>query len=303
MSSPSNIIAAVDFSDCSKAVLRQAHRLAQLHGAPLHIVHVVTAEEVDEEQSDWVVPTEQLLEKFEGELETLAREALGEGAGFESSVLIGHPFLQLARCQKDFSSPLIVMGAHGWTHDRSRVGVIATRAVRKLPAAILLVREDHSKPYSDVVACTDFSDTAERALAEASDIAARDQARLHVLHVDFPAWLIPHGVMVDIAGVYDPEAIEKHRAALAGKLDGIAAQLRTSHPDLEVLTALRESQNPARAICEYLTDSKADLAVLGTQGRTGLRSLLLGTTAERIIHESPCSVLAIKPADFHWDVD
>ena len=47
----------------------------------------------------------------------------------------------------------------------------------------------------------------------------------------------------------------------------------------------------------------ADLVVVGTRGRTGMKAVLLGTVAERIVRESPCSVLAVKPDGFKYEID
>jgi len=44
-----------------------------------------------------------------------------------------------------------------------------------------------------------------------------------------------------------------------------------------------------RGIAAYAKEHKADLLVLGTQGKTNLRSALLGSTAERVLRELPCS--------------
>ena len=54
---------------------------------------------------------------------------------------------------------------------------------------------------------------------------------------------------------------------------------------------------------QYVEESSADLVVVGTRGRTGMRAILLGTVAERIVRESPCSVLAVKPDDFKYEID
>jgi len=48
--------------------------------------------------------------------------------------------------------------------------------------------------------------------------------------------------------------------------------------------------------------SAADLVVVGTRGRTQLKGKLEATTAERVVGEAPCSVLAIKPEDFKYEV-
>ena len=79
--------------------------------------------------------------------------------------------------------------------------------------------------------------------------------------------------------------------------------IRERFPDLKVEAVIRQRENVWYAIVDYLKEAEADLAVLGTRGRTGIKILLLGTTAERIIHESPCSVLAVKPDGFEYDVD
>ena len=48
-------------------------------------------------------------------------------------------------------------------------------------------------------------------------------------------------------------------------------------------------------IVEHAESVHADLIVLGTRGRASIRDLLLGSTAERALAESRCSVLAVKP--------
>jgi len=50
-------------------------------------------------------------------------------------------------------------------------------------------------------------------------------------------------------------------------------------------------------------DCLKNIVVVGTRGRTGMRAILLGTVAERIVRESPCSVLAVKPDDFAYEID
>ena len=52
----------------------------------------------------------------------------------------------------------------------------------------------------------------------------------------------------------------------------------------------------------YLDQINADLAVLETRGRIGFKWLLMGTTAERIIRDSPCPILAVKPEDPTYDL-
>jgi nucleotide-binding universal stress UspA family protein len=51
---------------------------------------------------------------------------------------------------------------------------------------------------------------------------------------------------------------------------------------------------PATEIVHYARDAGIDLIVMGTHGRTGLDRLLMGSVAEKVMREAPCSVLVVK---------
>ena len=52
--------------------------------------------------------------------------------------------------------------------------------------------------------------------------------------------------------------------------------------------------DPAEEILRYAADAGTDLIVLGTHGRTGLERLLMGSVAEKVMRDAPCSVLVVK---------
>jgi nucleotide-binding universal stress UspA family protein len=51
---------------------------------------------------------------------------------------------------------------------------------------------------------------------------------------------------------------------------------------------------PFMEIIRYAKDNQMDLIVLGTHGRSGLRHVLLGSVAERVVRKAPCPVLTIR---------
>ena len=55
---------------------------------------------------------------------------------------------------------------------------------------------------------------------------------------------------------------------------------------------------PAIEIPAFVRGHQADLLVMGTIGRRGLTGLMMGNTAEMVLHQVQCSVLAVKPANF-----
>ena len=161
-----------------------------------------------------------------------------------------------------------------------------------------------------MVACVDFSDNSHEAVRLAARVAQQDMAELHLLHVCRPVVPSVHGDRGTFAGTkfFDislpPYPELDYAQKQKEKLDELVVELLADeYPDLPVETHVyTDSHRPSHGIVEYLKGTNAELVVLGTRGRTGVRSLLMGTTAERIVDHSPCSVLAIKPAGFDFDL-
>lgn len=73
-------------------------------------------------------------------------------------------------------------------------------------------------------------------------------------------------------------------------------QLEQIHPvngNIPVHHVLLEG-DPATEIVRYAQDAAMDLVVMGTHGRTGLERLLMGSVAEKVMRDAPCSVLVVK---------
>lgn len=69
--------------------------------------------------------------------------------------------------------------------------------------------------------------------------------------------------------------------------------VRPSNPDIVVKHVFLEG-DPATEIAQYAADSGTDVIVLGTHGRTGIERQLMGSVAEKVMREAPCSVLVVK---------
>jgi nucleotide-binding universal stress UspA family protein len=70
-------------------------------------------------------------------------------------------------------------------------------------------------------------------------------------------------------------------------------QVRPANPKIGVSHVLLEG-DPAAEISRYAADAGIDVIVIGTHGRTGVDRLVMGSVAERVMRESPCSVLVVK---------
>jgi len=141
----------------------------------------------------------------------------------------------------------------------------------------------------------DFSASANHAAA-----IARDEARLHgatlvLLHViDLPYQLGPDAVIVPpetgapiSVKQYAIQSAEAHLQDIAERLakDGVSA------------TGVVKIGNPIDEINRTIDEQAIDLVVMGTHGRTGLRHLMVGSVAERVVRSSRVPVLTIRHAD------
>ncbi|MDG2125480.1 MAG: universal stress protein [Verrucomicrobiales bacterium] len=290
-----NVIVGVDFSGASKAAAEEAARIASWGDGVLHVVHVLTADEVEDAQAYAIIPTDQIIAGVKEKLQAFMSDSPAGHPRVEFHVSIGHPFNDLVSYCDENDGDLIVLGSHGEGGRPGRVGVIASRSVRKAEVPVMLVRGRQREPFRKVVACVDFSATSKKALIQAGAIAEQDEAELHVVHVSYPLWMKPTSVLYDLHQVPDEEQQRAERERLKEELEEFVAEALGSGRSAGCIKVPLEKQYAAYAMADYLREENADLAVLGTRGRSGMKAFLLGTTAERLIHESPCSVLVVKP--------
>jgi nucleotide-binding universal stress UspA family protein len=141
-------------------------------------------------------------------------------------------------------------------------------------------------PPRNILAATDYSETAERAVALAGILALRFSADLHLLHV---------------AVLVEDSHLDEGSSDQLGHLQAISEETRRellekssqSH-DLSVTPLLVRGIDPDEVIVETASNLGSDLIVMGTHGRRGLSHLFLGSVAERVVRTSPAPVLTLR---------
>ena len=140
--------------------------------------------------------------------------------------------------------------------------------------------------YTHILMAVDFTKSAEQILNKARDIARHNNAKLSLLHVVeyvppvdyandpmFSNWVIDDNEMLERAKSSLQKFSEKH------KLENV---------DLNV-----QLGSPKHEISQFVEDHQCDLVILSSHGRHGI-SLLLGSTANAVLHAMPCDILTIK---------
>ena len=137
---------------------------------------------------------------------------------------------------------------------------------------------------------TDFSDLSLKAGQCAHGLCELFDAHLHVIHV-CPPPLAPHIQARLPAEVCKALGSDELRGATRSRLEQVV------HEHFDGLKGVRceaLAGHPWSQICAYAEREKINLIVVSTHGFTGLRHVLIGGTAERIVQHAPCAVLTVK---------
>ena len=143
-----------------------------------------------------------------------------------------------------------------------------------------------------IVVPVDFSDYSEEALVYATQIAGCHKSKVIVLHV-----------------VHDPAEMPgyytKKKKKVLGRMQDAAAEMlkefldkvHKDHPEIKGLKKVETMMVmglPVTRILQVVEKTNAGLVVMGSQGRTGLKHILLGSKAEQIVHLCPVPVTIVK---------
>lgn len=137
-----------------------------------------------------------------------------------------------------------------------------------------------------VLHATDFSAGADAARREAMRMARLLGADLIIVHVVEDIIVGPEVPVADLERVYEAQVAWAERELAARAAEGRAAGIETR-------TEVLRGSTPD-AIVRAAEAHGASLVVVGTHGRGGVRRLLLGSVAERIVRIAPCPVLTVR---------
>jgi nucleotide-binding universal stress UspA family protein len=313
------ILCVVEHGKQNKPALERAVTLAENNQANLTVITVAPSISAVIGMPDGRAITTELqtatINSYKQELENLVGP-YRQRIKVKTRVLIGTPFLEIIREVLRNAHDLVIK-CHESLGRLDRVFSSDDKhLLRKCPCPVWMVRPQTSNLFDRILATVDVDDSYppdelktrqalnEMVLQLAGSLAVSEFAQLHVAH----AWeAIGEGAMRYGAFMQRPENevnayVEQVRQHHEKQLDTLMMRLSTRlgqdaidyiKPQLHMQkgTARKEIPELARRL-------QVDCIVMGTVARTGIPGLFMGNTAETILDQLECSVLAIKPHGF-----
>ncbi|MGJ8642922.1 MAG: universal stress protein [Luteolibacter sp.] len=293
MKSSNIILAGIDFTDSSAIVLRHALHAARVDGAKLVAVHVLDKGLRDyREASGMGNPgIETLMEHAENRFaELLAGK--DEGVELQFIVKIGKPADELAAIAGELDASYLIVSANDLT--KKRLGSITARCLRMVPCDVLVLRDWQGGDFKKIVMCTDFSKTADSALVRAVSLARGSGAQLQIVYVMYPPGSDSWGRVLEHAADAVTSYEDDCKAEVQTKVGHWIKRHEATLEDVPHEVVILESEVPSVEITEHVISDGADLVVMGTHGHSPIVSHFLGTNAERLLHDAPVSVFAVR---------
>ena len=136
----------------------------------------------------------------------------------------------------------------------------------------------------------DFSDTSRKALQYAVPFAKQFEAKITLLHVvELPLYPQEFGYLP-----FDENQM------LAGQKKALAELAQRAIPMELVADTMVRSGAPWDTVVGVARETQADLIITTTHGYTGLKHVLMGSTAERIVRHAPCPVLIVREREHEF---
>ena len=227
------------------------------------------------------------------------------GVSIEIDIRKGRLFIEVIKAVLVNNHDLVMKAA---SSDMGRIhrvfGSMDIKLLRKCPCPIWIVKQSDHKHFARILAAVDpdphnpYAEALNTFILDlATSLAEMENSELDVIH----AWQV-HGE-VALRGGHSP----------AGTVDQVLDEMRDAHQkEMDKLLAPYSSTRKTvhlvkgdadDVVTELALKNNVDLVVMGTVGRSGVPGLIIGNTAEKVIHGIDCSVLAVKPEGFVSPVD
>ena len=301
-----NVLLIVNHAEATENIIERAIVLAEENGARLTVMEVVAglpsglrAQALHMSAFEFnACSAREREEQLSSEISPIIDGRLA----VKVVVLIGKPFIEIIRAVLHHHYDLVMMTAEGLEGVRGRLfSSTALHLMRKCPCPVWMMKPTHAKSFNGILAAVDpdRSDDTKQALNIkimdlGTSLAQREQSKLHIVHV----WSYVREFYFGYSGMSEKQRKQlTYELQMQRRSELIDLVSRYTHMHLDSQVHFLED-DPGLAIPRLAERLQTELIVMGTVCRTGLPGLIIGNTAEDVLRQVSCSVLAVKPQGF-----
>ncbi len=264
------VLLCTDGSEFSEGAIREAISIAKRCNSKLYAISVV---EKNPELAAYAPGLVETIEKAtRTHLESIKKRAEKEGVTCETITHEGEePYRYIVQETSKLKADLIIMGRHGRAGiKRLMMGSVTARVIGHSECNVLVAPRAAVLECRKILIATDGSEFSDKAVREALDIASACNSEVVIV-----------SVASSESEVTEAERFVREASEMAEK-KGLKVTTGTPVGTVyEIIINVAEKEN-------------VDLIVVGSHGRTGLKRLLMGSVAERVIGHTSCTVLVVK---------
>lgn len=295
------ILYATDGSESATAALRFVETFPRAYAPEVQAVSVLAhptpaaGTTLDIAAAGWDV-----LAQVQAEERRLAEQALQataerlEPRGIRVTGVLrdGDPAREILAVARDWDADLIVVGSQGLTGlDRLLLGSVAWNVARHSRRPVLVAKAPRGR-LDQVLVATDGSENAGLAVEFAARFPLPADAECTVVHVVRPYAPFPGLFPTDRAEFNAAVQEVNRRHHEAGETLAASAECRLAACGKQTRVTVREG-DPAGEILSLAEEREADLIIAGARGASLIEGLLVGSVADRLLRDAPCSVLLV----------
>lgn len=290
-----SIICATDFSDFSNRTIPYGVAIAREFDARLYVCHVIDLSAVTIYGEFQLDPVGQQLRIQQEAQEHLSKIPGLDRVTWEPLIAIGQPAAEIARLAEEKGIDLVITSTRGRAGlKRLILGSVTQRLMRILTCPLLAVqspeegfigRETTGIRLKKILVGCDFSADSVLGLNYGLSLAQEFEAELHLIHVSEPP------VYREFMSPAEQAQDMVHTDVFKEKLEDLVPAEARNWCSLQV--AVLRGQ-PHEELVAYAVTQNMDMIVMGVRGYGLVKSLLMGSTTDRVVRRSPCPVLSVS---------
>ena len=277
-----NILIATDLTKSSKIVIDTAITLSKKFHSNIYLIYVFPEAIKDEKSKSMIEEAatskmDEIVKSIESEDVVVKETFLRNGNCVEAVV----------RTADRINANLILIGSGELAKNEIyKLGTTADMIIRKSEVPVWVVQKGSKVQIKRIFCPIDFSDQSKRALTDAAYIARSFKASLVIFSVyelydkSFPRFNPESGGMNKLFKT-------EHENRLKKFIENIEINCLD-------YTLVIKAGDPAKEILKAIKKLEPDLLLMGTSGKSGISRWLMGSVAEKVTREVPCSFVTVK---------